>query len=112
LNGVVEANIDPGWTKCEKELIQKTGVRILHEKCDKEMAESKNLPLNSYLVTYEINDVVLYDIVQSHGQVKVFDAYYDKFGVGVLKSMKWTKGTINPKLYGATKPDAPKKRSR
>lgn len=76
------------------------------------MAESKQLPLNSYLVTYEVHGTTLYDIVQSHSQVKIFDAYYDKFGTGVLQSMKWTKGTINPKLYGATKPDDPKKKRR
>ena len=109
---MTEYDLSSIWTKDEKEEIKKIGVRILHEKCDKIMAESKNLPLNSYLVTYEVNGVTLYDIVQSHGQVKIFDAYYDKFGTGVLKSMKWTNGRVNPKLYGATKPDDPKKKRR
>lgn len=76
------------------------------------MAESKQLPLDSYLITYEVNGVTLYDIVQCSAKTKIFDAYYDKFGMGVLKSMVWTNGTINPKLYGATKPDEPKKKRR
>jgi len=111
-NGVNEYDLSSVWTKDEKEEIKKSGVRILHEKCDKVMAESKHLPLNSYLVTYKVNDIILYDIVQSHAQVKIFDAYYDKFGTGVLQSMSWTKGTVNPRLYGATKPDDPKKKRR
>lgn len=112
MSGEIEHSLSSIWTKEEKEEIRKFGVRILHEKCDKVMAESKQLPLNSYLVTYEVHGTTLYDIVQSHSQVKIFDAYYDKFGTGVLQSMKWTKGTINPKLYGATKPDDPKKKRR
>ena len=112
LNGGIDRSIDTVWTKTEKEEIRKLGVKILHEKCDKVMAESKQLPLDSYLVTYEVNGVTLYDIVQCASKVKIFDAYYDKFGMGVLKSMAWTSGTINPKLYGATKPDEPKKKRR
>lgn len=111
-NGEIDRSIDTVWTKQEKEDIRKTGVKILHEKCDKLLAESKQLPLDSYLVAYEVNGILLYDIVQSAAKVKIFDAYYDKFGAGVLKSMVWTSGTVNPKLYGATKPEAPKKRSR
>lgn len=112
LNGEIDRSIDTVWTKQEKEKIRGWGVKILHEKCDKVMAESKQLPLDSYLVTYEVNGVTLYDIVQCASKVKIFDAYYDKFGTGVLKSMVWTSGTINPKLYGATKPDEPKKKRR
>jgi hypothetical protein len=111
-NGEIDRSIDTVWTKQEKEDIKKTGVKILHEKCDKLLAESKQLPLDSYLVTYEVNGVTLYDIVQCSAKVKIFDAYYDKFGAGALKSMKWTDGTVNPKLYGATKPEQPKKRGR
>lgn len=112
MSGEIDRSIDNVWTKQEKEDIKRMGVKILHEKCDRFMAESKQLPLDSYLVTYEVNGKILYDIVQCSAKVKIFDAYYDKFGKGALKSMVWTSGTVNPKLYGATKPEQPKKRSR
>ena len=112
LNGEIDRSIDTVWSKQEKEKIRGWGVKILHEKCDKFMAESKQLPLDSYLVTYEVNGTTLYDIVQCSAKVKIFDAYYDKFGQGVLKSIVWTSGTVNPKLYGATKPDDAKKKRR
>lgn len=112
LSGEIDRSIESVWTKQEKEDIRKAGVKIIHEKCDKIMAESKQLPLDSYLITYEVNGNTLYDIVQCSAKVKIFDAYYDKFGKGALKSMVWTSGTINPKLYGATKPEPPKKRGR
>jgi len=43
---------------------------------------------------------------------KVFDAYYDKFGRDVVQSITYTQGRINPKLYGATKPDDVKRKRR
>jgi len=111
-SGEIDRSVDTVWSKQEKEKLRGWGVKILHEKCDKFMAESKQLPLDSYLVTYEVNGNILHDIVQCSAKVKIFDAYYDKFGQGVLKSMVWTSGTVNPKLYGATKPEQPKKRGR
>jgi len=112
LNGGIDRSIDTVWTKQEKEELKRWGVKILHEKCDRLLAESKQLPLDSYLVTYEVNGNILYDIVQCSTKVKIFDAFYDKFGAGALKSMVWTSGTINPRIYGATKPEPPKKRGR
>lgn len=83
---------------------------MIHENCDKSLAENKSLPLNSYLVTYEYKGSVCYDIVQSNAIVKIFDCYYDKLGIGsAIKSIKWTDGRVNPKLYGYTKPERKKR---
>lgn len=112
LNGEIDRSTESIWTRQEKEDIRKTGVKIIHEKCDKIMAESKQLPLDSYLVTYVVNNLTLYDIVQCAARVKIFDAYYDKFGKDALQDISWTEGRVNPKLYGATKPEPPKKRGR
>jgi hypothetical protein len=110
LNGEIELEI--GWTPSEKEEMKKHGVKLLHERCDKLMAKSKHLPLNSYLIHYKLNEVHYYDIVQTHARVKAFDVYYDKYGKDTLVSITWTDGRVNPKLYGATKPDEPKKKRR
>lgn len=76
------------------------------------MADSKNLPINSYLVKYNFCDKIFYDIVQSHSKTKIFDSYYDKFGKGAILSISWTDGRVNPRLYGATKPDTEKRTRR
>jgi hypothetical protein len=78
-------------------------LRIIHKDCEIELAEDKKLPINSYLVSYILNEKVVHDIVQSNSQVEIFDHYYDEYG-NVLKNISWTSGTINPKLYGQEKP--------
>ena len=75
-------------------------LKIIHEKCDKTLSHNKSLPLNSYLVTYIVEDKTYYDIVQSNGKVSVFDSYYDQYGKGSLQSIEWTDGRVNPKFYG------------
>lgn len=75
-------------------------LKIIHKDCDKTLAQDKSLPLNSYLVSYLAKGKEKYDIVQAAGKVEVFDTYYDEYGKGALKEIKWTDGTVNPKVYG------------
>ena len=77
-------------------------MKVIHKDCDSELAKDKSLPVNSYLVCYIENDEKKYDIVQSGSSVDVFDIYYDQYGKGNVRSIEWTDGTINPKLYGYT----------
>lgn len=71
---------------------------IIHKNCDKNLAKDKTLPRNSYLVTYEQDEELVYDIVQCSSKVQIFDYYYDRYG-NVLKDIRWTEGTVNPKCY-------------
>lgn len=75
-------------------------LNIIHKDCNKTLAQDKSLPINSYLVTYLVKDKEKYDIVQASGRVEVFDAYYDEYGKGALKEIRWTDGKVNPKVYG------------
>lgn len=97
------------WTDFDKEQVKKNGVTILVEDCDRSFAQDKTLPRNSYLVTYEYNGFIHYDIVQANARVKIFDSYYDRIGNGI-KSIDWTDGTVNPRIYG--EPAKPNKRKR
>ena len=72
-------------------------VKVIHNDCDPTLAQSKELPLNSYLVTYIIEDEIKYDVVQSDSQVHIFDTYYDKYKN--VRGIKWTSGTVNPKVW-------------
>lgn len=111
-SGETEPSIKSPWTKEGKEDLKKYSIKILHENCDRSMANSKNLPSNSHLIQYKLNGTIFLDIVQSYTKSKVFDAYYDKFGRDVVQSITYTQGRINPILYGATKPDDVKRKRR
>lgn len=77
-------------------------MKIIHRDCDASLSKDKTLPRNSYIVTYLQNEVKKYDIVQSNSVVEIFDSYYDTFGKGSIQKIKWTEGTVNPKMYQYT----------
>lgn len=75
-------------------------LNIIHKDCDKSLSKDKSLPVDSYLVTYLVKDKEKYDIVQAGGKVEIFDSYYDEYGKGSLRSIQWTDGRVNPRVYG------------
>jgi hypothetical protein len=98
------------WSNQEKESSKsRYGCEILQEKCTKEDAKNKQLPIDSYLVTYAIDENIFHDIVRTSKRVSVFDMYYDKFG-NCLKSIEWTDGKISPRLWGYKPPQTKKRK--
>ena len=98
------------WSNHEKETSKsRYGCEIPHERCEKQDAKNKQLPLDSYLVTYVIDGSTLYDIVKTSKRVSVFDMYYDKFG-NCIKSIEWTDGRVSPKLWGYKPPQTKKRK--
>jgi len=83
-------------------------MRILHQNCDPSVADDRELPYNAYLVTYEIDGAIAYDLVIPDKQVEIFDYYWDRYREG-LKGWKQSEGRVNPKLWG-NKPKEEKKR--
>ena len=83
-------------------------MRILHQNCDPGVANDRELPYNAYLVTYEIDGALAYDLVIPDKQVEIFDYYWDRYREG-LKGWKQSEGRVNPKLWG-NKPKEEKKR--
>ena len=75
-------------------------LRIIHEKCDPKLADNRKLPYTAYLVEYEDDGKVFYDITISQKAVEMFDYYYDKYKTG-LKGWKQTEGIVNPKLWNS-----------
>lgn len=84
-------------------------MKILHQNCDPELANDKTLPYNSYLVTYEIDGALAYDLVITNKKVDIFDYYWDKYRED-LKRFKQTEGRVNPKLWGVQTKETKKKR--
>ena len=73
-------------------------MKIIHEKCDPKLADNRKLRDTGYLVEYEDDGKVFYDITISQKAVEMFDYYYDKYKTG-LKGWKQTAGIISPKLW-------------
>ena len=86
-------------------------MKILFENCDPERADDRELPSNSFLVEYKVEEggASSYDIAAAAKQVEIFDHYYDRYKKGFV-TMKQTEGRINPKLYGYEAPKNKKKK--
>lgn len=82
-------------------------IKFLYQNCDPVEANNRQLPYNTYIVKYEDEGEIKYDIVQSNKQADIFDYYWDKYREG-LKSFKQTEGRVNPKLYGNQSPEKKK----
>jgi len=102
--------IDEVWSNQERETSKSLyGCEILHERCKKEDSKNNQLPSDSYLITYTIDESTCYDIVRTSKQVNVFDMYYDKFKDS-LQSIEWTNGRISPRLWGYKPPQTKKRK--
>ena len=83
-------------------------IKIINENCERELANDRSLPYNAYLVTYEVDAVMAYDLIISDKKMDIFDYYWDKYREG-LKGWKQSEGRVNPRNWG-NKPTEEKKR--
>jgi hypothetical protein len=83
------------------------GINVIQVNCDPSAANDKSLPRDSYLVAYGIDNDQQYDIVQGL-QSDIFDHYWDKYRD--VRGLKWTEGTVNPKMWGYTPTEKKKKK--
>jgi hypothetical protein len=82
-------------------------IKVIHQNCDPELANDRSLPYTAYLVQYEIDGAIAYDIVITDKKVDIFDHYWDRYREG-LKWYKQTEGRKNPKLWGYVPPEKKK----
>lgn len=82
---------------------------ILHQNCDPELATDRSLPYTAYLVHYEIDETLCYDLVIPRNKVEIFDYYWDRYREG-LKWFKQSEGRVNPKLWGVKTKEEKKRR--
>ena len=83
-------------------------INIIHANCDSSVSKNRELPLNSYLVTYVCEGEVQYDVVQGDGRSSIFDYYHDKYRE--VRGIEWTDGKINPKFWNYQPPEGKKKK--
>lgn len=73
-------------------------MRIVHQNCDPSVANDRSLPYTSYLVEYEIDGAITYDLVIANKKTDIFDYYWDLYREGLI-SFKQSEGRVNPKLW-------------
>lgn len=71
---------------------------VLKQNCNPEDAEDKSLPYTAYLVTYQEDEDLKYDLVLCNKRVEIFDYYWDRYREGFI-TFKQSEGRVNPKLY-------------
>jgi len=76
-------------------------IKIIHEKCDPDLAKDTSLPYTAYLIEYVGDNGTQWDIVTAPKQVDIFDYYWDKYRAVI--NMTQTNGRINPKLWNDPK---------
>ena len=84
-------------------------IKIINQKCEQELAKDRTLPYNVYILSYEVDAVMAYDLVISDKNMDIFDYYWDKYREG-LKGWKQSEGRVNPRLWGNKQPEKKKKR--
>jgi hypothetical protein len=72
-------------------------VKVLHEKCDKKLADNPKLPYNAYLIEYKEGEEHFFDIAIGDKAVDIFDHYYDKSSKFV--NMIQAGGLVNPRNW-------------
>ena len=72
-------------------------IRVLHEKCDKKLADNPKLPYNAYLIEYKEGEEHFFAIAIGDKAVDLFDHYYDKSSKFV--NMVQAKGLVNPRNW-------------
>ena len=72
-------------------------VKVLHEKCDKKLADDPKLPYNAYLIEYKEGEEHFFYIAIGDKAVDIFDHYYDKSSKFV--NMIQAGGLVNPRNW-------------
>ena len=73
-------------------------VIVIHEKCERDKAENKKLPSDSFLVSYKVEDEIRYDVTRAGSVNEIFDHYYDKYKN--VQGIAWTNGIVSPRTFG------------
>jgi len=94
------------WSSEEKETFGAPySCEILFTNVTDKSLDNSSLPSDSYLVYYRDKEGNKKDICRASKMVNIFDLYYDRFGSNI-KFIDYTKGRMNPKIWGQNKQKA------
>ena len=83
---------------------------IILEKTTIEKADDRSLPTDAFNVFYIVDGKQHLDVTRSEKMVNVFDFYFDKYGKNSVQSIQYGYGSVNPGLWGNSKPTQKKRR--
>lgn len=95
--------------KEKKVLPHEYGCEIILENTSLEKAKDSSFPNDAYLIWYTVNNEQHIDLVRGT-RVRIFDMYYDRYGLGSVQKMDFGYGRTTPKLWGYKQPDKKKKK--
>jgi len=76
-------------------------LKILHQDCDPSVANIRSLPYTCYLVWYENENKICYDLVIPDKKVDIFDYYWDRYREK-FKGFKQSEGRVNPRMWNTS----------
>ena len=109
---MTEKNIEEQQNETQevKQIMAKDyGVDILLEDVSLEETKNSDFPTDAYNVKYKLEDKDKIDVCRG-SRVKIFDYYYDKYGSGVLQTISWGSGKVNPRVWLSNKETAQRKK--
>lgn len=78
----------------------KYGCELIQHKATDSQLKNKEIPNDTFIVNYKINDIVYNDLCRGKKMVDIFDLYYDMLGKNELVSIEYGYGIINPRNWG------------
>lgn len=92
------------WTEEEISTIpKKYQCELIYTSATEEQIQDPKLPRDAYIVEYKVNKKTYVDVCRAGRRVDIFDLYYDKFGKGSIKLIKFGYGKSNPNVWDKSK---------
>lgn len=96
-------------TIINKVLPHEYGCEVILENTTLENAKDSSFPNDAYLIWYLVDGNQCIDLVRGT-RVRIFDMYYDKYGIGAVQKIDFGYGRMNPKLWGYKQPEKKKRK--
>ena len=83
-------------------------IQILTPGIDPDDFDHKDLPSDTHIVKYELDNGTIYDAVRAYTKVDIFDTYHDKLKPlkGKVLDIRSGYGNVRPNMYGKIKTGA------
>lgn len=88
------------------------GCELIKHKASFIELKAKNIPNDTFIVKYLIDNEIFYDLCRGKKMVDIFDLYYDMLGKNNIISIDFGYGVVNPKNWNLenTKKETRKRR--
>lgn len=78
----------------------KYGCELIHHKATNSQLKNTQIPNDTYIVRYKIDDVIYNDLCRGKKMVDIFDLYHYLLSGHEIISIEYGYGVINPRNWG------------